>query len=678
MNLEKLAFVSKLKIRHKVWGGFGLILAILVVVAMILLTNLSAVDGKIKGVIEDRQPTVIASLSLAKDLNEAASQLGFYAMSKEKTHLDQYERVITSVSRQLTALKNNPVIRSSKKDRQLVATIEQQVEKFKSYKQRFVELVNDDIKNLVAAEYASHTLNPISQQVLQQASAMIQTESNEESNDARKKLLIDFDAYRYNWLNIMTQMRSYIVLGADVTYKQINDYIAVTRDILKRIQAQGDLLTLDEEDSVDNIAKLSDQFITHVADVKKIYDSGKWRMDAYLVRTEVGPLLADITAKLNQLVDGQSKGIVQTSNQLLAQVKETSSTITMLILIGIFIGVSAAWVIARMITQRMTVAIDAMHDIAEGDGDLTRRLDDSGSDEIAQLASGFNMFAGKIQNLVGRVTGFTSQLASAASEMSAITEETSRGAQNQQGETEQVVSAIDELMISVQDVARNASEAASSAAHADDETIKGQKEVASTVNSINALAHEVERAATVIHKLGDDSQNIGKVLDVIKGIAEQTNLLALNAAIEAARAGEQGRGFAVVADEVRTLASRTQQSTQEIQHMIESLQAGSDDAVHAMEGSRNMAQSSVEQAARAGASLEVIAGAVNTISTMNIQIASAAEQQAAVSSGINSSIHSISKVCDQTADGARQTAHSGEELARLAVELQSLLGQFRI
>ena len=678
MNLEKIAFVSHLKIRHKVWGGFGLILTILAVVAVTLFTNLSSVNGRIKGVVEERQPTVIASLSMAKDLNEAAAQLGYYAMSKEEIHLQQYERVIAKVSQQLAALKQNPIIQSDEKNLKLVASIEQRVEKFKGYEQRFKELVGSELKNYATFEYAGRTLNPISQHVLEQATAMILSESNEESSDERKKLLIDIGDFRYNWLNIMAQMRSYIVLGGDGTYKQLKDYVAVTGDILKRIQAQEDLLTLDQEDAVESITKLRAEFVSHVDEIKQIYDSGKWRMDAYLVRSEVGPLLAEITSRLDQLVEGQRKDIAQTSDQLLTQVDRTSSFVMVLILIGILIGVGTAWVIARMITRRMNIAVAAMNDIAEGNGDLTRRLDDSGSDEIAQLASGFNKFAGKIQNLVGRVTGFTSELASAASEMSAITDETSKGAQNQQAETEQVVSAIDELMTSVQDVARNASEAANSAEHADTETNKGQKEVTSTVESINTLAHEVERVAEVIHVLGDDSQNIGKVLDVIKGIAEQTNLLALNAAIEAARAGEQGRGFAVVADEVRTLASRTQESAQEIQQMITRLQTGSDQAVHAMEGSRNMAQSSVEQAARAGASLEVIAGAVNTITTMNMQIASAAEQQAAVSSSINRSVHSISKVCDQTADGARQTAKSGEELARLAVDLQALLEQFKI
>jgi len=322
-------------------------------------------------------------------------------------------------------------------------------------------------------------------------------------------------------------------------------------------------------------------------------------------------------------------------------------------------------------------AAAAMQDIAEGEGDLTQRLKVTGSDEIAQLSTAFNQFAAKIQEVVSQVAGFTEQLASAATQMAAITETTSAGAKTQHEETDQVASAVTQMGSTVQEVARNASEAANAANHADAETANGRKVVAKTVNSINDLASEIDRVSQVVHRLGTDSDNIGTVLDVIKSIAEQTNLLALNAAIEAARAGEQGRGFAVVADEVRTLASRTAQSTREIQQMIESLQTGSREAVKAMDDGRVMAQATVKQAAAAGESLDVIAGAVSTITTMNIQIATAMEEQNAVVENINKNIVSISMVSDQTAEGAQQTSKASSQLSQLAVKLQTLLEQFK-
>ncbi|NIA02649.1 MAG: methyl-accepting chemotaxis protein, partial [Planctomycetia bacterium] len=248
----------------------------------------------------------------------------------------------------------------------------------------------------------------------------------------------------------------------------------------------------------------------------------------------------------------------------------------------------------------------------------------------------------------------------------------------QQAETGQVATAMNEMTTTVQEVACNATQTAEAANKANTETDSGRQIVTKTIESITELASEVETAAITIQQLESDSENIDSVVDVIRGISEQTNLLALNAAIEAARAGEQGRGFAVVADEVRTLASRTQESTLEIQSMIESLQTGAARAVEVMEQGRNKAQGSVENAARAGESLNVITSTVATISDMNTQIASAAEEQTAVAEEINRNIANISLLGDQTSEGARQTAASSEEMAQLAVQLQGLVGQFKV
>ncbi|NHZ69797.1 MAG: methyl-accepting chemotaxis protein, partial [Thermotogales bacterium] len=259
-----------------------------------------------------------------------------------------------------------------------------------------------------------------------------------------------------------------------------------------------------------------------------------------------------------------------------------------------------------------------------------------------------------------------------------VTSTTREGVQRQKSEIDQVATAMTEMAATVQEVARNAATAAGAARDANEEAGSGKRVVKETIQAINSLAGEVQSASDVINQLAADSEAIGGVLDVIRGIAEQTNLLALNAAIEAARAGEQGRGFAVVADEVRTLAQRTQTSTQEIQSMIEKVQSGARNAVNVMESGREQAAGSVSKAGEAGTSLETINSAVSAINDMNMQIASAAEEQSAVAEEINRNIVNIGIVADETADGSNKIANANEDLVRLGGQLQSIVSMFKV
>ena len=347
-------------------------------------------------------------------------------------------------------------------------------------------------------------------------------------------------------------------------------------------------------------------------------------------------------------------------------------------IVALVIALVIAGLITRSIVRPVCLASTRMRDIAEGEGDLTQRLDVSGNDEVAQLGVNFNKFVDRVHELVGQVAGATAQLAAAAEELSATSDETSQNVTRQQQETDQVATAMNEMTATAQEVARNAAQAADAASEADDETRTGQNVVSQTINAIRELVGEVENATDVIHRLETDSEEIGKVLDVIRGIAEQTNLLALNAAIEAARAGEQGRGFAVVADEVRTLAQRTQESTQEIQEMIERLQTNAGNAVSVMGEGQKRAHNTAERAGEADGSLKAITGAVGRINEMNAQIASAAEEQTAVAEEINRNIVNISQAVNDTTQGAQHTAQASDELARLAADLQNRVGQFKI
>lgn len=379
--------------------------------------------------------------------------------------------------------------------------------------------------------------------------------------------------------------------------------------------------------------------------------------------------------------DGDKIGSIHIRVDLIELEEVTNQFITtalLVVLLSVAFSILLSLFITRSVIQPINNVVGALRNIAEGEGDLTQRIDVVGTDEVAQLAASFNKFVERIHNVVLKFRDMSGQLSVAAGSLSGTTSQTSQGAERQRAEIDQVVSAVTQMVGTVQEVANNVGSAAQDAEQADQQAVNGKNIVEQTMASIENLANDIERAAGVITELRQESQNIGAVLEVIGGIAEQTNLLALNAAIEAARAGEQGRGFAVVADEVRTLASRTQSSTQEIQEMIDRLQAGSNEAVVAMDKGRQQASSSVESATLARSSLEEITGSVKVIKDMTQQIAAATEQQNAVTEEINKSVVSISQVAIETSDGSKTIADNSGELADLSEELNGLINQFKL
>ncbi|MCU7874551.1 MAG: methyl-accepting chemotaxis protein [Candidatus Thiodiazotropha sp. (ex Lucinoma borealis)] len=350
--------------------------------------------------------------------------------------------------------------------------------------------------------------------------------------------------------------------------------------------------------------------------------------------------------------------------------------------IGTLFLFGIAWLIARSIIGPLNRTSEMMQqfaeEIARGEGDLTRRLNVEGNDEVTILSTAFNEFTEKARQTLAQVEGVTQQLATSAVGLSSVTAQSQAGIQMQHSEISQIATAVTEMAATIKEVAKNADLTASSARDANDEADLGKSLVIETARTIAEMAIEVDHAASVINRLELESEDIGAVLDVIRGIADQTNLLALNAAIEAARVGEQGRGFAVVADEVRSLASRTQESTGEIQQMIERLQQGTREAVDVMGRSSSATRNTVEKAEAAGDSIEKMVHSANNIADMNIQIANAAEEQSVVAEEIDKRIIQISQHAEQEEKNTRMVADSSLGLSDLADDLKRLVGQFKV
>lgn len=346
--------------------------------------------------------------------------------------------------------------------------------------------------------------------------------------------------------------------------------------------------------------------------------------------------------------------------------------------IALLVIASLALVVVKGITRPLRNALNAMNRIAQGDGDLSQRLSTDTSDEMAELGQAFNNFADQVSNMVRTIRQSASSVTLSTQQLDRVLTDAGNGVTQQQAESEQVATAINELATASHEVARSASEASSAAEQAESLVHSSNQLLTKAVNVIHGLADKVESGSTEVEKLNAHSNEIGSVLDVIRSIAEQTNLLALNAAIESARAGEAGRGFAVVADEVRTLAKRTQDSTHEIESMIEQLQHGSSQVSRVMQSIKDGTATSVAEAAEVESALAQVLESVNTINTQNAQIATAAEEQTSVSETINENMTKIVDIAKQTATGTRQASEHMDELAHTAEQLDDNVKRYRL
>jgi len=427
---------------------------------------------------------------------------------------------------------------------------------------------------------------------------------------------------------------------------------------------------LKDASGIDKIRSSFDEYRTAVKealDSYRLYKQEKMTLDGVI--RELLDVIADIEESADGQVEGQMDNIAST-------ISFANTLVTITIILGLLIAAAGTLVSFRFLVKPIRDVANALHDIAERGGDLTRTIPVKGSDETADLARGFNAFIGRTREIISEVKQASDNVAHEALTLTSIISETSQGANSQKGETEQVASAVTEMVATVSSVAGHASNAADISNRAGSSARNGSSLVKETSHQINRLAQDMQQASETINQLHSNTETIGGVLDVIKTIAEQTNLLALNAAIEAARAGEQGRGFAVVADEVRTLASRTQESTTEIEAMIENLQQGAQKAVQVISSSQAQTEKTTVQAAEVEKAIDQIVEAVNEILTINQQIAVATTEQESASNLIGQNAQTIHTIAEQTASKASQAENSTRLLQDESARMQQSVARF--
>ncbi len=638
MNRWLAQLLGNVSVTRKLALGFGLVLLLTLIITLTGWHGMNSITAR-----GDKLGNISVIQQYAQELRIARQH---YERQRDDASIGEMEKALGTLDRQVQLMLGQI---DEPADHQ---RLEQQRDAVAAYQQAFAQLKQANVRREASrgvlgdsADKAVELVGRVQQRLLQAG---------------------DITQYQYAvTVNSLLQQARFQVRG--YTYSGNADY---QQTALKTIdQALDELRGLP--------AKLPAEFAAGLTDASTAM--GGYR-DAVM---QFGEAQSASAQALQQMAD-QGVTLMQTSQAMTTsqtQVRDTAAAQAKALLglatgLAVLLGLLAAWVITRQIILPLREALRGAERVANGD--LTLHEPSLRKDELGQLQASMQRMTQGLRELIGGIGDGVTQIASAAEELSAVTEQTSAGVTNQKVETDQVATAMNQMTATVHDVARNAEQASEAAVMADQQAREGDRVVSEAVAQIERLASEVANSSEAMSQLKGESDKIGSVLDVIKSVAQQTNLLALNAAIEAARAGEAGRGFAVVADEVRSLAQRTQQSTEEIEELIAGLQSGTQRAASVMDSSRQLTDSTVELTRRAGSSLENITRTVSSIQAMNQQIATAAEEQTAVAEEINRSVINVRDISDQTSAASEQTASSSVELARLGTHLQGLVRRFKL
>ncbi|MGK0442152.1 MAG: methyl-accepting chemotaxis protein [Pseudohongiellaceae bacterium] len=668
----------KFTVQKKILCGFGAVLTLVVLVTISNLVSMARIADDQKRLIELRLPSVMAGAELTDGMHLSLAGLRGYMIlgsdpdlaKKFKAERQAGWALIDQSIRQMDGFAKQWTNPNAVKQLKGIKTL---AEEFRSVQQE-VENIANTPANIPSIDLLNTEAAPRAGKIMQAITAMIDAESRLAATPERKALLKLLADSRGSFAISLANMRAFLLTG-DAQYKQKFDAKWAINEARYRTLSKPTVTRLfnaQQARAWKTYKTLRSEFSPLPPRMFTLRSGKDWNLANYWLGSKAAP-------KAKAMIDLVDK--MRASQEQLSQVDKGSlindaQTMKAVMIAGVLVTLVCGILISLWVSRIISLPLLRVVKRAEaiGSGDLSGApLQVTGNDELADLTVSVNTMTTSLQDMVNQILDSSQQLGNSSEELSAVTTQTSASLLNQHSQTDSVATAMNQMTATVQEVAINISNTAQAAEEANLQTAEGRKMVDDAIKAIQQLAGRIEGASGIIAKVEQDSKEISSVMEVIRSIADQTNLLALNAAIEAARAGEQGRGFAVVADEVRALASRTQVSTEEINQVIEKLQIGSREAVEVMNKSHEEAQAAVTQAAKAGASLSDISASVDRINDMSIQIASAAEQQIATSEEINCNVINISQVAQETSTGAQQTAIASEELARLASKLQLCL-----
>ncbi len=675
MNFEIL---SRLSIRSKVWGGFGVLLALIVAVSTVSWRSLFQIEDEFSHVVEEVQPTMLASQALSRSLAQASAALGVYLLTEEDSSRVKYGESLEQVN---AAMSNLSRLVSEQGDRDLIDRIERlgtSVKRFVAYRERMIGLMEDNMSNLAGLQYATQNLNPVSQEMLQITGEMLGSEFDEEATVERRALFNEIHELRYAWANVMNVVRSYIAYRSDRSLQELKLHSDVVDLKIKTLTSYENELTFEQEDGLSRFINLKERFLQAFEGLTKIGEEGGWRTDIRLIREEISPLLSEINTELDGLVEGQRQLAIAASNEVLGDLQGSASLIGILLAVALVIGAGVSLLVGQQVVSPILRLRDILEGMAKGEGDLTQRAQLASKDELGQASEYFNQMLSGLQDMVLEIAAVSEQVLSSAQHSSERIGIVHTNVTDVAERIHGTASATEEMSATSADIARHADTAASEAEKARERADEGNSAMHEMAGKAGVMESEVKRLQQSVAAIEEKGRAMESMVGVINEIAEQTNLLALNAAIEAARAGEAGRGFAVVADEVRQLASKTQQSTASIHELLDSNRQSNQELVSTMQqvaDAGGLVSHTVVDAER------VISHMTESINLMNdrvMEIARAAREQSRASQEIAHNVETMSATETENAELMSVSRQELSELTGTAARLKAVVDRFKV